>query len=78
MIKASTRILDAVDLETFILCKSEEEGKALARRLLGEMGFLDGDIVFFQKRGIGARVRLRASFYRPGDDYPWLEEKDEN
>ena len=63
--------MDAVDLETFIICGSETEGKGLALRLLRELGFADGDIVSIVFNGVGVRVRLRGTVYKPGDKYHW-------
>ena len=40
------RVMDALDVETFFVCRDEEEGKELARRLMGKLGFQDTDIVF--------------------------------
>ena len=65
------RVLDAVDLETFLVCDSETEGKGLALRLLRELGFADGDIVSIVYNGVGVRVRLRGNIYKPGDEYHW-------
>ena len=65
------RVMDAVDLETFIICASEAEGKGLALRLLRELGFADGDIVSIAFNGVGVRVRLRGTVYKPGDEYHW-------
>jgi len=65
------RVLDAVDLETFLVCDSETEGKGLALRLLRELGFADGDIVSIAYNGVGVRVRLRGTLYKPGDEYHW-------
>lgn len=66
------RVMDALDVETFLVCKSEEEGKGLALELMKELGFKDVDIVFIEFRGPGARVRSRAYLHRPGDRYGWL------
>ncbi|MCR4430671.1 MAG: hypothetical protein NUV45_06610 [Tepidanaerobacteraceae bacterium] len=73
MSKAMERIMDAVDLETFIVCKDEEEGKKLSIQLMDELGFKDVNIVFCQHQGPGARVRLRGYVYKPGDRYGWLK-----
>ncbi|HHX51626.1 MAG TPA: hypothetical protein GX711_09320 [Clostridia bacterium] len=67
------RVMDALDLETFFVCRDEEEGKELARRLMGKLGFQDTDIVFVEHLGPGARVRARAYVHRSGDHYRWLE-----
>jgi len=69
------KVMDAVDLETFIVCKDEEEGKKLSLQLMDELGFKDVNIVFIQHQGPGARVRLRGYVYKPGDRYGWLDRK---
>lgn len=71
------RIVDAIDVETFLLCESEAQGKRLARALMDEMGLKDSQIVFLKKQGPGVRVRLRATVHRPGDEYGWLQEVEE-
>lgn len=73
------KIMDAVDIETFFMCKNEEEGRALALELLQKFGLKDVDIVFIQHQGPGARVRARGYVYRAGDHYGWLKggQKDE-
>ncbi|GAW92277.1 hypothetical protein [Calderihabitans maritimus] len=72
MEKAIHKVADAVDVETFIICRNESEGKKLAIQLLQEMGFTDTDIVSLQFTGPGARVRARAYIHRPGSHYGWL------
>ena len=37
MKKAMDRVVDAIDVETFLYCKSEDEGKALAEALAQEL-----------------------------------------
>jgi hypothetical protein len=66
-------VLDAIDLETFLVCMSEAEGKHLALALMKDLGFKDVDLVFIKFQGSGARVRVRAYINRPGDNYPWLD-----
>lgn len=68
---AREKILDACDLETFLVCGSLEEGKKLGRQLMGELGFSDVDIVSCEFGGPGARVRLRGYVNRPGANYSW-------
>jgi hypothetical protein len=70
---ARERILDACDLETFLVCKDMEEGKRLGRQLMGELGFSDVDIVSCEFGGPGVRVRLRGYVNRPGVRYSWLK-----
>ncbi len=69
-----SRIVDAVDLETVLLCESEAEAKRLAMELLKELGFKQGDIIALEFTGMSARVRLRGNVYKPGDHYGWLEQ----
>lgn len=67
------RIIDSLDIETFIACKSEEEGRRLGLALMDKLGFRDADIVFIEFLGSGARIRIRANIYKPGDCYGWLD-----
>ena len=67
--------MDALDLETFLVCESEEEGRNLGLTLMKDLGFKDVDIVFIDFIGVGARLRARAYIHRAGDNYPWLEGK---
>lgn len=69
------RVMDALDIETFLVCKDEEEGRILILSLLRELGFQDIDVVFLQHEGPGVRVRARAYVHRSGDKYGWLEVK---
>lgn len=66
-------VLDALDIETLLVCTSEEEGKRIALELAKRLGFRDIDIVFIRFQGSGARVRIRAYINRPGDQYAWLD-----
>lgn len=65
-------VVDAVDIETVLLCESEAQAKALSLALLNELGFVDGDIVSLVFTGMSARVRLRGNVYKPGDKYQWV------
>jgi len=65
--------MDALDVETFLVCESEEEGKNLGLKLMKDLGFTDVDVVFVEFRGVGARIRARAYIHRAGDVYPWLD-----
>jgi hypothetical protein len=73
MSKALDRVVDAIDIETFFVCKSEEEAKQLAEALTIELHLPHSDIVFLEHKGLGARVRLRSYIHRAGDHYRWLE-----
>lgn len=72
MTSPAEQIMDALDVETFFVCASEEEGRRLMLVLLKEWGFSDVDVVYAQYEGPGARVRGRAYVYRPADHYKWL------
>jgi len=65
------RVVDAIDLETVILCTSEAEAKGIGLELLKALGFKDGDIVSVDFTGMSARVRLRGNIFKPGDKYNW-------
>ncbi len=73
MVKAIEKIVDALDIETFLLCNNEEEAKELAGQLIRELNLPGGDIVFLEHKGLGARVRIRSYIHHPGDHYRWLE-----
>ena len=70
------RIMDGLDLETFIVCSSDEEGRKLMIQLMKDWGFNDVDIVFSQFQGPGSRIRARAYVHRSGDVYGWLKPLD--
>lgn len=69
---AFAHIIDALDVETFLVCDSEEEGKQLALMLMRDLGFEDIDVVSVKFQGAGVRARIRAYVCRAGDVYPWL------
>lgn len=70
------RIMDGLDIETFIVCSSEEEGRKLIIQLMKDWGLNDVDIVFSQFQGPGSRIRARAYVHRSGDHYGWLKPLD--
>ena len=74
--KPLAHVLDALDVETFLVCTSEAEGKYLALGLMKDLGFKDADVVFISFQGAGARVRVRTYVNRPGDNYAWLAPDD--
>ena len=78
MSKALDRVVDAIDIETFLYCKSEEEAKGLAESLAQELNLPRGDIVFLEFKAWGARVRIRSYIHHPGDHYRWLESAGES
>ena len=73
MTKVLDRVVDAIDIETFLYCTSEDEAKALAEKLALELGLPHGDIVFLEFKAWGARVRIRSYIHHPGDHYRWME-----
>ena len=73
---ALDRVIDVLDVETFLLCSSEDEARDLAVQLAAEMNLPHADIVFLEFQGTGARIRLRTYIHRPGDHYRWLEKEE--
>lgn len=71
------RVLDAVDVETYLVCSSPQEGRDLARLLGRELNLGDVDVMFEEFDGFGVRVRLRAMVHRPAARYAWLGEAQE-
>jgi len=69
--KIFNRVIDAVDLETVVLCNSEAEAKGIGLELLKALGLKDGDIVSVDFTGMSARLRLRGNVFKPGDKYNW-------
>jgi len=72
MSTAMSSVMDAIDIETYLVCASAAEGKTLALALGREMNLGDIDIMFEEFDGYGIRVRLRKYVYRPGARYDWL------
>lgn len=68
---ALQRVLDACDIETFLLCASADEGRKLGLELMAQLGFRDADVVFCEMAGPGARVRMRGYLNRPASAYTW-------
>ena len=66
-------IVDSLDIETFIVCKNEKEGKKIGVQLMKGLGFKDTDVVFIEYGNGGARIRLRANVFKAGDHYKWLD-----
>jgi ABC-type nitrate/sulfonate/bicarbonate transport system ATPase subunit len=69
-------IIDALDVETFVVAKDENEAKEIIKKIMTEMGLKDIDIVYCQHLGPGARVRARGYIFRAGDKYGWLKGAD--
>lgn len=72
---AINQVLDAIDIETYIVCKDEKEGKKFALQLGQELNLGEVDIMYFEFDGYGARVRLRKYIYKPGNVYNYLLNK---
>lgn len=72
MIDVRSKIMDALDVETYFVCDNEAQGRTMMLDMLKQMGFTDVDIVFAQHIGPGIRVRGRAYVHRPADKYGWL------
>ena len=67
------RVLDALDIEGFILCKDEKEAREIIPQLMKEMGMTIIEIVSLEFNGPGAQIRVRAYMNKPGDNYTWLK-----
>jgi hypothetical protein len=70
---AFDKIMDGLDIETYLICSDKQEGKRLALQLGKEMNLGDVDIMFEEFDGYGMRVRLRKYIYKPGNTYRWLK-----
>ena len=69
---AMDAVMDGLDIETYLICASEREGKDLALRLGQELRLGEVDIMYQEFDGYGMRVRLRKYVHRPGELYRWL------
>lgn len=72
---ALEQVMDAIDIETYIVCKDEIEGKKLALQLGQEMNLGEIDIMYQEFDGYGVRVRLRKYIYKPGNMYKYLNQE---
>ncbi len=72
MSTALEHIMDAIDIETYIVCKDANEGKKYALQLGQEMNLGEVDVMFQEFDGYGVRVRLRKYIYKPGNTYKYL------
>lgn len=70
---ALNKVVDAVDVETYLMCSDAHQGHALALQLGREMNLGDVDIMFEEFDGYGVRIRLRKYIHRPAQKYHWLE-----
>ena len=66
-------IVDALDIESFILCESEKEARELVGQLMQSLGLSRFVIVSLDFNGPGAHFRVRAYMNKPGDNYSWLQ-----
>ena len=71
--KAIDAVMDAIDIETYLICRDAQEGRLLALKLGQDMNLGDVDIMYEEFDGFGVRLRLRKYFHKPGAHYPWLE-----
>ena len=76
MNSALERVMDAIDIETYIVCKDENEGKKFALQLGQEMNLGEIDIMYQEFDGYGVRVRLRKYVYKPGNIYKYLTKEE--
>jgi hypothetical protein len=74
MTTARDTIVDALDIESFVLCESEKEAKELVGKLMQSLGLSRFVIVSLDFNGPGAHFRVRAYMNKPGDNYTWLKE----
>lgn len=77
MASAMDQVMDAIDIETYLVCDSAQHGRALAQALGRELMLGEVDVMYEEFDGYGVRVRLRKYVYRPGNDYGWLGAGDE-
>ena len=73
MTTARDLIVDALDIESFLLCESEQEAKELIAKLMQSFGIARHVIVSLDFNGPGAHFRVRAYMNKPGDNYTWLK-----
>jgi hypothetical protein len=70
---ALNHVMDGLDIETYLICQNEEEGKFLARKLGTELNLGEVDVMFSEFDGYGLRVRIRKYITKPGDKYLWMK-----
>ncbi|MDY0080555.1 MAG: hypothetical protein RBR95_08200 [Ignavibacteriaceae bacterium] len=73
MKRALDSVMDAIDIETYLVCADPLEGKKLAMQLGTELNLGEIDIMYEEFDGYGMRVRLRKYIYKPGNNYLYLE-----
>ena len=72
MATARDMIVDAMDIESFLLCESEKEARDLIAKLMQSLGVSRFVIVSLDFNGPGAHFRVRAYLNKPGENYTWL------
>lgn len=70
-------ILDAIDLEFFIVVPEENKAREISIEIARRLGLSNPDIVFLENKGVGSRVRVRAYINLVGNKYTWLGDCDE-
>jgi hypothetical protein len=70
---ALNKVIDAIDVETYLMCRDAHNGHFLALQLGREMNLGEVDIMFEEFDGYGIRVRIRKYVHRPAQKYHWLE-----
>lgn len=73
MATARDAIVDALDIESFVLCESDKDAKELVGQLMQSLGLARYVIVSLDFNGPGAHFRVRAYVNKPGDNYTWLQ-----
>ncbi|MCX8057279.1 MAG: hypothetical protein N3F03_06720 [Ignavibacteria bacterium] len=72
------KVLDAIDIETYIVCNDEKEAKQIALKLGEELNLNEVDIMYLEFDGYGARIRLRKYIHKPGNRYNYLNNQSNN
>jgi hypothetical protein len=70
---ALNKVIDAIDIETYLMCGDAHQGHLLALQLGRELNLGEVDIMFEEFDGYGVRVRIRKYVHRPAQKYHWLE-----
>ena len=70
---ARDAIVDALDIESFVLCESDQQARDLVGQLMQSLGLPRFVIVSLDFNGPGAHFRVRAYMNKPGDNYTWLQ-----
>jgi len=73
MTSARDAIIDALDIESFVLCESEKQAKEFVGNLMQSLGLPHFVIVSLDFNGPGAHFRVRVYMNKPGDNYSWLQ-----